>query len=130
MAFVCLAMMCMSSAQSPITDEPTVRVLFQYNEVIAYPGHPFDLMIFFRNVSRLYVYREDNFTLQEITLDPSEINNPNEIMKTHTVVIDEPNYTVRYTIIAVLDEGNDNEDEDEVVRYTHVSFHTYPTPEL
>ena len=128
MAFVCLAMMCMSSAQSPTVEEPTVRVAFQYNEVIAYPGHPFDLMIFFRNTSRLYVYRDDNFTMEEITLQGNDKNNPDERMITHNVVINEPDFTVRFTIIAVFDDGDDYVDVREVS--THVSYHTYPNPEL
>ena len=128
MAFVCLAMLCMSSAQSPILTRPTVRVAFQYNEVYAFPGRPFDLMIFFRNASRLYVYRDDNFTIEEIPLQGDDINNPNERMITHNVVINEPDFTVRFTIIAVFDEGDDYVDVTE--ESTFVSYHTYSNPEL
>ena len=125
MALVCLAMLCMSSTETTSIDtRPYVRAAFQYNEVIAYPGHPFDIIIFFRNTSRLFVYREDNFTLEEIILNAAEgeINNTEEKMRTHTVVIDEPDYTVRYTIIAVSEDGRE--------AHTYVSYHTYPNPEL
>ena len=129
MAFLCLAMLCMSSTETTSIDtRPTVRVAFQYNEVYAFPGRPFDLMIFFRNASRLYVYRDDNFTFEEITLQGNDKNNPDERMITHNVVINEPDFTVRFTIIAVFDEGDDYVDETE--ESTHVSYHTYPNPEL
>ena len=123
MALVCLAMLCMSSAQSPNV-QPYVRVVFEYNEINVHAGRPVDIIIYIRNTYRLFVYREDNFTLEEIILNAAEgeINNTEEKMRTHTVVIDEPDYTVRYTIIAVSEDGRE--------AHTYVSYHTYPNPEL
>jgi hypothetical protein len=62
--------------------------------------------------------------MEEITLNEEdrEINNPEEKMRNHTVVIDEPDYTVRYTIIAESASGDR--------AYTYVTYHTYPNPEL
>ena len=120
MALVCLAMMCMSSAQSPIIDEPTVRVLFQYNEIIAYAGHPFDIEIFFRNTNKLYVYKNDYYIMQEIPLEEWQKNNPDELQTTYTDVIVEPDYIVEYTIVAEAENGSR--------RSTEISFYTYPNP--
>ena len=118
MALVCLAMLCMSSAQSPNV-QPYVRVVFEYNEINVPAGRPVDIIIYFRNTYRLFVYREDNFTLDEIILsaENEEINNPDDKMITHTVVIDEPDHTVRYTVIAVSEDGSYMD--------THVTYHTY-----
>ena len=119
MALVCLAMLCMSSAQSPNV-RPYVRVVFEYNEINVHAGRPVDIIIYIRNTYRLFVYREDNFTLEEITLsaEDEEINNPDDKMITHTVIIDEPDHTVRYTVIAVSEDGSYMD--------THVTYHTYP----
>ena len=75
MALVCLAMLCMSSAQSPILTRPTVRVLFEDLELIAYPGHPITIDIYFTNTNNLYVWRDDTYTLTYINLEELEKRN-------------------------------------------------------
>lgn len=118
MALVCLAMLCMSSTETTSIDtRPYVRVVFGYNEINVHAGHPFDLVIFFKNTYRLFVYREDNAALQEITLEGEEINDPNERVRYHSVVINEYDYTVRYYIIAVSEDGSYMD--------THITLHTY-----
>ena len=118
MALVCLAMLCMSSTETASIDtRPYVRVVFEYNEINVHSGRPVDIIIYFRNTDRLFVYREDNASLHEIPLGEGERNEPDDKMTTHTVVIDEPDYTVRFTIIAVSEDGS--------YMNTHVTYHTY-----
>ena len=122
MAFVCLAMLCMSSAQSPILTRPTVRVLFQDNELNAFPGHPITIDIFFRNTNYLYVWRDDTQTLTYIDLEEDEMrNNPEENQKSHTDIIYEADHTVTYTVVA--------ESEDFDRDYADITFQTYSNPE-
>ena len=120
MALVCLAMLCMSSAQSPNV-QPYVRVAFEYNEINVHARQPIDLIIYFKNTDRLYVYREDNFTLNEIPLDDGDKNNPDMGIITHSVVIDEYDYTVRFYITAVSRDGSET--------WTRITLHTYPNLE-
>jgi hypothetical protein len=111
----------MSSAQSPILTRPTVRVLFEDLELIAYPGHPITIDIYFRNTNRLYVYRDDNYILQEIQFEERYRNKTDEYSTSYTDVIVEPNYTVKYTVIA--------ESEDWERDYADISFQTYSNPD-
>ncbi len=120
MAFVCLAMLCMSSAQSPILTRPTVRVLFQDNELIAFPGHPITIDIFFRNTNYLYVWRDDTQTLTYIDLFYEDRNTPEEKQKSHTDIIYEADHTVTYTVVA--------ESEDFDRDYADITFQTYSNP--
>ena len=122
MALVCLAMMCMSSAQSPILTRPTVRVLFEDLELIAYPGHPITIDIYFTNTNNLYVWRDDTETLTYINFeDPDMRNSPEEKQLSYTDTIYEPDHTVTYTVVA--------ESEDWERDYADISFHTYCNPE-
>ena len=121
MALVCLAMMCMSSAQSPTKVVPTVRVLFEDLELIAYPGYPITIDIYFTNTNNLYVWRDDAQTLTYVLLNEEQRNKSYEINATHTDVIVEPEWTVEYTVIA---ESIDWERD-----FADISFHTYPNPE-
>lgn len=122
MAFVCLAMLCMSSTETASIDtRPYVSVSFEFNEINVHAGRPVDLVIFFKNAVRLYMYREDNFTLHEIPLGDGERNEPDEKMKTHSVVIDEYDYTVRFYITAVSRDGSET--------WTRITLHTYPNLE-
>ena len=122
MALVCLAMMCMSSAQSPILTRPTVRVLFEDLELIAYPGHPITIDIYFTNTNNLYVWRDDTETLTYINLEELGMrNDPEEQQYSYRDVIYEPEHTVTYTVIA----ESENWERD----YADISFHTYPDPE-
>ena len=121
MAFVCLAMLCMSSAQSPILTRPTVRVLFQDNELVAFPGSHFDIEIFFRNTNYLYVWRDDTQTITYIDLYDWERNKPEEKQRSHRDIIYEPDHTVTYIVVA--------ESEDFDRDYADITFQTYSNPE-
>ena len=122
MALVCLAMVCMSSAQSPILTRPTVRVLFEDLELIAFPGHPVTIDIFFTNTNNLYVWRDDTETLTYINFeDPEMRNNPEEQHYPHRDIIYEPDHTVTYTVVA--------ESEDWERDYADITFHTNCNPE-
>ena len=122
MAFVCLAMLCMSSTETASIDtRPYVSVSFEYNEINVHAGRPVDLTIFFKNAVRLYMYREDNFTPQEITLQGDNYNNPDMRMITHSLVIEEYDYTVTYYFVAVSQDGSETG--------TRITLHTYPNLE-
>ncbi len=122
MAFVCLAMLCMSSTETTSIDtRPYIYVSFEYNEINVHAGRPVDLTVFFKNASRLIIYREDNASFQEITLDVEEIDKPDTRMKNISLVIDEYDYTVRYYVIVVS--------QDRSYMYTHITLHTYPNLE-
>ena len=121
MALVCLAMLCLSSTQSPTRVTPTVRVLFQDLELIAYPNHPITIDIYFTNTNNLYIVRSDVLNLTYIPFNDEFRNKPHESHKEYTDVIVEPNHTVEYTVIA---ESVDWERE-----YADISFHTYSNPE-
>ena len=122
MAFVCLAMLCMSSTETASIDtRPYVSVSFEFNEINVHAGRPVDLVIFFKNTNRLYMYREDDFTPQEITFNVRDKNNPDMRITTHSVVIEEYDYTVRYYIVAESEDGSET--------WTFITLHTYPNLE-
>ncbi len=122
MALVCLAMLCMSSTETASIDtRPYIYVSFEYNEINVHAGRPVDLTIFFKNANRLYFYREDDFTPQEITFERGDHNNPDMRMITHSLVIEEYDYTVTYYFVA--------ESQDGIEMRTRITLHTYPNLE-
>lgn len=122
MALICLAMLCMSSTETASIDtRPYVSVSFEYNEINVHAGRPVDLTIFFKNAVRLYIYREDNFVPQEITLGENDYNKPDMRMINISLVIEEYDYTVTYYFVAVSEDGSETG--------TRITLHTYPNLE-
>ncbi|MBO5873663.1 MAG: hypothetical protein J6Q35_01365 [Rikenellaceae bacterium] len=122
MALVCLAMLCMSSTETASIDtRPYIYVSFEYNEINVHAGRTVDLTIFFKNANWLYFYREDDFTPQEIPFNVRDKNNPDMRITTHSVVIEEYDYTVRYYIVAESEDGSET--------WTFITLHTYPNLE-
>ena len=122
MALVCLAMLCMSSTETASIDtRPYIYVSFEYNEINVHAGRPVDLVIFLKNAVRLYMYKEDDFTPQEIPLEGDNYNNPDMRIINHSVVIEEYDFTVRYYIVAESQDGSET--------WTFITLHTYPNLE-
>ena len=122
MALVCLAMLCMSSTETASIDtRPYIYVSFEYNEINVHAGRPVDLTIFFKNANRLYFYREDDFTPQEITFEGEDHNKPDMRMINISLVIEEYDYTVTYCFVAKSQDGSETR--------TRITLHTYPNLE-
>ena len=106
MALVCLAMLCMSSVQSPILTRPTVRTdLFDGTTMDVFTGQVFTFNIYFTNTNRLFMFIQEDYQFTELTISSDKKDQNSENYIPHTVIINEYSTTKTFDITAFNKDG-------------------------
>ncbi len=120
MALVCLAMLCMSSVQSPILTRPTVRIdFFDGLTMDVFVGQPFRFDIVYRNTDMLFIQADNEYQLTRLDIPENTRNEPAESRFEHFITINEYSTVRRYDVMA--------QSEDGAIDMTSISFMT-PDP--